>query len=673
MAARDDRLGLRRTKHMAALSHRRLGLLFETALAPGSTARLLGPVLHIRAPEKITLEAAVSLSPKAAPCRLQVPSDSRVVQTGIGRPDSRLNNAVYDPDTDLALSFEAVRVRIESQSPGSFRVGLRDAHEVCIRVKENHLRSLCPYLPKGPVSIKPPAPTGWLSYYCHFERPREDTILEDLEVAAGLVDYGFSFFLVEAWQKNALKLPVYNFHNEAVCDRAKFPRGMKWLADRIREKGLRPGIWYVSLGTGNPKVFKRNPDMFIRDAAGAPIRDWSGLYMFDPTHPDAQKHIAEQLRILADDWGYEFFKLDGLSGRPDHLCEWFYSQPHVRARFSRKRPEPFRDTVRLIRRALGPRRYFHCCAGYYNGAAVGPADGARTGGDVFFSGQGPSWSAIRKAASVVLDALFTNRYVWHADPDILSVRRPLTLDQARAWATLFGITGVFLASSDRLATLPKSRLDILKRVLPAADILPMDLAPCKTRVPIWGLAVKKPFAEWNVAALFNWESDRPLKEALRFSELGLSVRATYLVFDFWNQRFLGRHRGRINLRIPPQSCRVLAIHPKLGRPQLVSASRHITQGAVSIRDLCWDPEALTLSGTSDLVADDPYDLYIHVPSRYGPVAVDSDARKFSLTTPSPSLLRVRLADDRTGPRRWHIRFAGSASGPSRRRPTAAAP
>jgi len=649
-------LTLRRKNRTASLRHRRLGLLFEAMLPRNASARLHGPLLQIRASEKITLEAAVSLSPEAATCRLHIPPDSRVVQTGIGRPDSRLNNAVYDPRTDIALSFHAARVTIESQTPGAFRVLLRDPREVCIRVRENRLRTFCPWLPKGAIKIKPPAPTGWLSYYCHFERPREDTILEDLDVASTLVDHGFSFFLVESWQQNALKLPVYNFHNEAVCDRAKFPRGMKWLADRIREKGLRPGVWFVPLGTGNPKLFNRTPDMFIRDAAGAPIRDWSGLYMFDPTHPAAQEHIAQQLRTLADDWGYEVFKLDGLSGRPDHYCEWFYSQPHVRARFSRKRPEPFRDTVRLIRRALGPERYFHCCAGYYNGAAVGLADGARTGGDVFFSGQAPSWSAIREAASVILEALFTNRYVWHADPDILVLRRPLTLDHARAWATLFGLTGVFLASSDRLAKLPASRLDILKRVLPAADILPMDLAPRTTRAPIWNLAVNKPFARWNVIAAFNWESARPLKETIRFAELGLDPRAPYLAFDFWNKRFLGRHRAQITLTIPPQSCRVIALHGDLARPQLISTSRHITQGAVSIRSLRWDPQTLTLTGQSNLIAHDPYDLFIHVPDRFVLAGCASSAARSTLTTASRSIARLRLAHTQTAPLPWSLRF-----------------
>ena len=630
--------------------------LERAAPSPRACATIDGRVLEITLGKRGSIEGTLTLGRRARPGRITAPEASRVVQTGIGCPDTGLNDTVYDPDTDLAVRFDASEVSIATQGQGVFAVRLRDARRVRVEVRRHHLRSICPYLPKGPVRIKPPAPTGWLSYYCHFEWPTEAAILEDLDVAGAFVDYGFSFFLVEMWQRNAKRLPVYQFHHEAAWDEEKFPHGMKWLAGRIRAKGLRPGIWAVPLGTGNPALFEAHPDWFIRDASGQNIRDWSGLFMFDPTHPEARKHIAEQLRVMAEEWGYEFFKLDGLSGRSDHYSEWFYSVPSVRATFSRKCAEPYRDMVKLIRRTLGTQRYLLQCAGDFRGAGVGLSEGARTGGDVFFSGEAGSWGSIQAAASVILEALFTNRYVWHTDPDILSVRPPLTVDQARAWATLFGVTGVFMASSDRLAKLPSKRLDILKRVLPAADVLPMDLAPRLDRAAIWNLAIDKPFDKWNVAAVFNWEGERRVKERIRFAELGLKPRATYLIFDFWNQTFLGEHRGSLSLDVDPQACRVLAIHERRNDPQVVSTNRHITQGAVSIWELAWDGAEKTLSGGSDLVAGDPYDLFIHVPKGLQATHAESDARAVSLTQRDGPIAKLRLKNDDTAPCRWVVRF-----------------
>ena len=649
-------LDVRHDAKTLALRHAQLGVVFEARLQAGQQARAAGQALEIVAPGGMTVYGTARLGKHARALRLAVPKRSQVVQTGIGHPDSGLNDSLYDPDSDTALQFEARNVAVTREMEADFRITLRGDRVVRVALKENHLGSFCPYLGNGRIEVKGTAPCGWLSYYCHFEHPTERTILEDLDAAGELTDYGFSFFLIEMWQKNANKPRVWTYHHEAEADRGKFHHGMKWMAKQIRRRGLRPGLWVVPFGTGNPAVYDAHWDMFLNDAQGRPLSDWSGIFMLDPTHPAAQRHMCRQLRILAEDWGYEFFKLDGLSGRPDHYCEWFYAQPEVRARFSRKIAEPLRTCLKKLRRTLGRSRYFHACAADYRGACVGVPDGARVGQDVFFSGESGSWKSIRHAASVLLGSLFTHRYIWHADPDILSLRAPLSIDQARAWATIFGLTGAFLASSDRLARLPKKRLDILKRVLPPADILPMDLTPCAKRMPIWKLGVRKPFARWSVVALFNWDGSGETTRRIRFHELGLDGRATYLLFDFWNQTFLGEHKKETLLTLPHQACRVIAIHEKADVPQVISTNRHITQGAVSIHKLAWYQERRVLRGRCEVVADDPYDLFIHVPKGLRAKRWESDADSSRLARMTGEILRLRLQHGTTGLRDWTVRF-----------------
>ena len=506
------------------LRHDRLGDIWRTTLGTGENAALDGYVLSITGPGKVAIEGTARLGPGARPVRLRLARGRQVLQTGIGNPDTALNDALCDPRTDVGLRFEARGVRVTRCGRGLFHVVLQRSRRVRVVLEPDHFHKLCPHLRRGGLQPKPPAPGGWLSYYCHFERPTEQAILDDLAVAGGLVDHGMSFFLIEAWQRHANRQPCKEFYSESRCDRAKFPHGMKWMADRIRAQGLRPGLWTIPLGTGNPTVYRASPRMFLHDAEGRPLSDWSGLYMFDPTHPAARAHIREQLRTMVEDWGYEFLKLDGLSGRDDHYGEWFYAQPEVRRAFSRPMAEPFRTTIQLIRRALGTRTFFHACAAFYHGASAGIPDGARAGGDVFYCGQSPSWHSVRAAAKVVLESLFTNRYLWHADPDVLCVRRPLSVGEAQAWASLFGLTGIFMASSDKLSKLPRSRLDILKRVLPPADIYPLDLQPRQDLPPVWNLAIRKPFGHWNVVGLFNWDGSAA-EQTIRFAELGLDGNA----------------------------------------------------------------------------------------------------------------------------------------------------
>ena len=52
------------------------------------------------------------------------------------------------------------------------------------------------------------------------------------------------------------------------------------------------------------------------------------------------------------------------------------------------------------------------------------------------------------------------------DPDCLMLRKPLTLDQGRAWALFIVVSGALNIVSEWLPKLPKDRLDIFKRSLP---------------------------------------------------------------------------------------------------------------------------------------------------------------------------------------------------------------
>ena len=66
--------------------------------------------------------------------------------------------------------------------------------------------------------------------------------------------------------------------------------------------------------------------------------------------------------------------------------------------------------------------------------------------------------------------------------------------------------------------------------------------------------------------------------------------------------------------LPGGSCQILAIQPLCDHPQLLSTSRHITQGMVDAADETWDATSMTLSARSKVVASDPYELRIVVPS-----------------------------------------------------------
>jgi hypothetical protein len=55
------------------------------------------------------------------------------------------------------------------------------------------------------------------------------------------------------------------------------------------------------------------------------------------------------------------------------------------------------------------------------------------------------------------------------------------------------------------------------------------------------------------------------------------------------------------------------VRPQAEHPQLLSTSRHITQGLIDVLEESWDAGTKTLSGKSRVVGGDPYELRIALP------------------------------------------------------------
>ena len=72
-----------------------------------------------------------------------------------------------------------------------------------------------------------------------------------------------------------------------------------------------------------------------------------------------------------------------------------------------------------------------------------------------------------------------------------------------------------------------------------------------------------------------------------------------------NRRGEGRETDHRTKRL-----RVLAVRELLDRPQAISTSRHLTQGLLDLSDETWDPASSTLTGTSQVVSGDAYELQI---------------------------------------------------------------
>jgi hypothetical protein len=189
----------------------------------------------------------------------------------------------------------------------------------------------------------------------------------------------------------------------------------------------------------------------------------------------------------------------------------------------------------------------------------------------------------------------------------------MPLEHARLIASWVALSGQLNLCSEWLPGLPSDRLEILRRTMPNHGVTARPVDIFEHDPPrLWLVTDDRSQPRRDVIGVFNWDLDEQMIEC-SLNELGLDAREHYAAFDFWRNELTDSISGRLRVTIPGQSCRVLAVRRQSNRPQLISTSRHVTQGMVDVTGEVWDEKSRTLRGTSRLVRGDNYQLRIIVP------------------------------------------------------------
>jgi len=451
-------------------------------------------------------------------------------------------------------------------------------------------------------------PTGWCSWYYYYEDiPAEEVLRNARWVAANLQEYGMRYVQIDdGWQVNRDWTTFTETYREL---------GMDGLAAEIHNLGLEAGVWVVPHGQSNEKVARDSHAFLWKLDGESAYRSWLGGFVVDPSVPQVHAYLRDLFTTLRQ-WGFSYFKIDGQPMVPGYFrdkAELMAGEKYAQLPLDERVTRLYRDTIRTIRDTIGPESYLLGCWGTPLDG-MGMMNGARTAHDVH---QG--WGGFVLAVDALQRWNFLHNIAWYCDPDVLLVRPPLTDGTARAWATLLGLTGQALLTSDRLPDLPPARVELLRRVCPAVDIRPLDLfRPDNTRKPLWDLKIAHDLAtprSYDVVAVCNFREDRPHNVHLSWQKLGLDPQQAYHVYDFWRGIYLGAWKQGMFVEIPPADVRVITLVPATDRPVLVSTNRHITQGWVDVLALedGGSPEAPILRGRSRVIGGDPYRLTIGLP------------------------------------------------------------
>ncbi len=481
----------------------------------------------------------------------------------------------------------------------------------------------------------PPSPTGYCTWYSdkHGGASNESALAEISDFAAkNLKPFGFDFVQIDdGWQLGDAKGngPKKNFtqFNPA----GAYKSGMKETADKIKALGLTPGIWFMPFaGTHNDPWFADKQNLFVKKEDGTPYDTAWGGTSLDMTNPQAREYLRGIVQRIAHEWGYTYFKMDGLytgigvkqvyvnSGyKEDNFGDSSLSDP------AKTNIEAFRDGLKLVRETAGKNVFFLGCTMTQNmrsfGGSIGLVDAMRIGPDN--GGNWKSWSVSPVFGSRYY---FLNGRIWYNDPDPFYLRAGIPLEEARTIASWPTIAGQLNSSSDWLPNFTPERLDILRRTMPShrATARPVDFFE-NDPPRLWTVTDEKSGVRRDVIGVFNW-SDAEATFDVPLARFGLDANAKYAAFDYWENKFLPTLQGNLKTTLPAHGCRILAVRPLLERPFLLGTSRHITQGIIDVSEEKWSAKTKTLSGQSEVVAGDAYQLRFVAPGTWRATRVEAD-------------------------------------------------
>lgn len=384
-------------------------------------------------------------------------------------------------------------------------------------------------------------PMGWWSWTAYYSAITQDEVLANAKwMAANLKSLGFDYCHVD--EGYGVARGDYIDPNQK-----QFPDGMQSLGREVAALGLKFAVWTAPFEVGERAwVYQNHQDWLVRDAEGHPIqinygsrRRENPLYVLDTTNPGAQQYLRKTYKVITQDWGVRYIKLDFMDSS---AIEGYYYRPHTTAL------EALRIGLQIIRDTVGDKVLLDK-DGSPMLTPVGLVDEGRIAPDT-----GHSFRASRDADPNIAARYYMNRTFYISDPDAFSVstqvapeeswhqsRQPMTLNEAEVQIVLAAVAGGMYeigddmtkldATPDRVALIKNPEL--LKMVKLRRAAVPVDLMTFSAGDEMPSIYFLKEDARQSVLAVFNF-TEQPRSHTLDLSTLGLPAGHPYKGYDALN-------------------------------------------------------------------------------------------------------------------------------------------
>lgn len=299
---------------------------------------------------------------------------------------------------------------------------------------------------------------GYTSWYNYYQNISEDIILRDLEAIGKRSDLVNTFQIDDGYQTAV--------GDWLSIDKKKFPNGMKSVADKIHEKGLKAGIWLAPFGAQRgSKIAAEHPDWLVKNKKGKPIivgANWGGFYPLDIDNQQARDYIKGVFDVVLNQWGFDLVKLD------------FLYATAVVPMHNKTRGQLAYESIDFLRECVGDKQILGC--GVQQMPCFGKVEYMRIGADMSL---GWKHSLIRKnmhredvsTPNAIHNSVYRrclNKRAFLCDPDVFLLRKTnihFTPQQQRVLAKFIKLFGEVLFVSDNVDDYDDEQLAIFNDTL----------------------------------------------------------------------------------------------------------------------------------------------------------------------------------------------------------------
>ncbi len=259
--------------------------------------------------KKIRISGMVSGSGESFPCEVDRPSRGPlIVRHASGLSRSLRNRAVYDRNEDWVFSVDAnpnvvVAPSEESAGRNTFSISI-EGSEIVIRFRPHYYQKHrgLEFFEPWTYKVWPTSVAGWISWFAFYDKVSEKDMVETADVFSEVLKpFGYEYFQMDdGYQRGKGDPSLWLNPNN------KFPHGLKYLADYIKSRGLKPGIW-TGASVDQQELVDQHPSWFVHDQKGKPVRgNWID-FVLDASNPEALANVVQPLYKGLREQGWEYF------------------------------------------------------------------------------------------------------------------------------------------------------------------------------------------------------------------------------------------------------------------------------------------------------------------------------------------------------------------------------